>query len=113
LGALIIKERLGTSDVEAVEQIIENPYLQYFIGLPEFQFEAPFHASSMPHFRKRITREIIDQVNEWVVEEHQSDDNQDDDDDHSGGRSDDSPNRSDHVQDKDSSAPPVTIRVSS
>ena len=30
LGALIIKERLGTSDEETVEQIRENPYLQLF-----------------------------------------------------------------------------------
>jgi len=30
LGALIIKEKLGTSDRETVEQIKENPYLQYF-----------------------------------------------------------------------------------
>ena len=30
LGALIIKERLGISDRETVEQIRENPYLQYF-----------------------------------------------------------------------------------
>lgn len=29
LGALIIKERLGTSDIETVEQIRENPYLQF------------------------------------------------------------------------------------
>jgi transposase, IS5 family len=29
----IIKERLGISDRETVEQIRENPYLQYFIGL--------------------------------------------------------------------------------
>lgn len=28
LGALIIKERLGVSDEEAVEQIRENPYLR-------------------------------------------------------------------------------------
>ena len=28
LGALIIKETLGTSDRETVEQIRENPYLQ-------------------------------------------------------------------------------------
>jgi hypothetical protein len=33
LGALIIKEKLGTSDRETVEQIRENPYLQYFIGM--------------------------------------------------------------------------------
>lgn len=32
LGALIIKEKLGTSNRETVEQIKENPYLQYFIG---------------------------------------------------------------------------------
>lgn len=40
LGALIIQQRLGTSDRGTVEQITENPYLQYFIGLPAFQEEA-------------------------------------------------------------------------
>ena len=34
-GALIIKERLGVTDEETVEQITENPYLQYFLGLHE------------------------------------------------------------------------------
>jgi len=29
LGALIIKERCGFTDRETVEQITENPYLQY------------------------------------------------------------------------------------
>lgn len=32
LGSLIIKEKLGISDRETVEQIKENPHLQYFIG---------------------------------------------------------------------------------
>jgi len=32
LGALIIKEKLGTSDQETVEQIKENPYLQSSIS---------------------------------------------------------------------------------
>ena len=36
LGALIIKEYLGTSDRETVERIKESPYLQYFLGLPGF-----------------------------------------------------------------------------
>ena len=45
LGALIIQERLGLSDRETVRQITENPYLQYFIGLPSFQEEPPFHPS--------------------------------------------------------------------
>jgi transposase, IS5 family len=29
LGALIIKEKCGYSDIETVEQIAENPYLQF------------------------------------------------------------------------------------
>lgn len=36
LGALLIKKRLGTSDRETIEQIRENPYLQYFLGLHEY-----------------------------------------------------------------------------
>jgi transposase, IS5 family len=69
LGALIIKERLGTSDEETVEQIRENPYLQYFLGLSEYNNEAPFEASMMVHFRKRLSLEIVGQINEEVVKE--------------------------------------------
>ncbi|MFT6178593.1 MAG: IS5 family transposase [Akkermansiaceae bacterium] len=32
-GALVIKERLSITDEETVEQILENPYLQYFLGV--------------------------------------------------------------------------------
>jgi hypothetical protein len=47
LGALIIKARLGLTDEELVEQIKENPYLQFFIGLEGFQYSAPFDPSMM------------------------------------------------------------------
>ena len=40
LGALIIKARLGLTDEELVEQISENPYLQFFIGLEGSYFSA-------------------------------------------------------------------------
>ena len=53
LGLCSSKKKGGFSDEEVVEQIKENPYLQYFIGLPEFQKEAPFDPSMMVHFRKR------------------------------------------------------------
>jgi len=53
LGALIIKEILRISDREVVEQIKENPYLQYFIGLTSYRNEAPFEASLLVHFRQR------------------------------------------------------------
>lgn len=67
LGALIIKEKLGTSDEETVEQIRENPYLQYFLGLSEYSDKAPFEASMMVHFRKRLNIEIVGRINERIV----------------------------------------------
>jgi transposase, IS5 family len=67
LGALIIKERLGTSDAETVEQIRENPYLQYFLGLSEYTNQAPFDASMLVHFRKRLSLEIVGHINERIV----------------------------------------------
>ena len=67
LGALIIKEKLGTSDRETVEQIRENPYLQYILGLSAYSNEAPFEASMLVHFRARIGVNLINQVNKKMV----------------------------------------------
>ena len=67
LGALIIKERLGTSDRETVEQIRENPYLQYFLGLMEYQDTPPFDHSMMTHFRKRFDKDMLNSINESIV----------------------------------------------
>ena len=67
LGALIIKEQLGITDRETVEQIKENPYLQYFIGLEVYTFEPSFEASMMVHFRQRITMKLVNQINEEMV----------------------------------------------
>jgi hypothetical protein len=47
LGSLIIKERLGVSNCETVQQIAENPYLQYFLGFGAYKDEAPFDPSLM------------------------------------------------------------------
>ena len=66
LGALIIKERLKLTDEETVEQITENPYLQYFIGMREYSTKAPFDSSLMVHFRKRIGMESLVRINEVV-----------------------------------------------
>lgn len=58
-GALIIQTKFQFSDRELVEQITENPYLQYFIGLTGYQEEAPFDVSTLVLFRKRISDEIL------------------------------------------------------
>ena len=72
LGSLIIKQKLNCSDRETVSAIAENPYLQYFIGLKEFQQSAPFGASSMVEFRKRISDEMIIEMNEIILESEAS-----------------------------------------
>jgi len=67
LGALIIKEKLGISDRETVEQIKENPYLQYFVGMLNYSNEAPFSAPMLVHFRQRMSANILNKVNQFMV----------------------------------------------
>jgi transposase, IS5 family len=68
LGALIIKEKLGTSDRPRVEKILENPYLQYFIGQSNYSKELAFDPSLLVHFRQRISPNLINKVKERMVE---------------------------------------------
>jgi hypothetical protein len=87
LGALIIKERLGTSDEGTVEQIRENPYLQYFLGYKEYVDEKPFDPSLFVYFRKRLGKKRMAKINETIAckaldeeaAKNESDDNRDDD----------------------------------
>ena len=64
MGTLIIKQRTGHSDEEILQDIMENPYMQYLIGLHEFTTAAPFSASSITNFRKYITKEMLTEINE-------------------------------------------------
>lgn len=77
LGSLIIKEKLALSDIETVEQIRENPYLQYFIGLSSYNNESPFDSSMLSHFRQRIGIDMVNKINELMVKK--SEDNQPED----------------------------------
>jgi hypothetical protein len=67
LGALIIKATLNFSDEELVLQIQENPYLQYFCGLPGYAHKRPFEQSTVTLFRKRLTDKILGEINEMVI----------------------------------------------
>ncbi len=81
LGALIIQQEYGYPDEEITLQIQENPYLQYFCGYSCFDdSKPPFDASLMVHFRKRITPEILAEINEMIIQEARDDKNDDDDD---------------------------------
>ncbi len=47
LGSLLIQKQYHYPDEELVEQIRENPYYQYFIGLPGYEDKIPFVPSSV------------------------------------------------------------------
>jgi len=64
-GAIFIKEFLNLTDEGTVEAIQENPYLQYFLGLLEFQDEPLFDSSMMVYFRKRFPVNEVARINEY------------------------------------------------
>ena len=94
LGARIIQAEYGYSDAEIPLQIQENPYLQYFCGYKAFDdSKPPFDSSMMVYFRKRLTPEIIGEINEMIIaaeqakiekETKEESDDSDDDDKNSG-----------------------------
>ncbi len=91
LGACIIQAEYGYSDEETALQIQENPYLQYFCGYAGYDDEKlPFDPSLMVYFRKRLTPEVLGEINEMILrdaKERQAKESKDDDD------SDDAPGR--------------------
>lgn len=68
LGALLIQRHYDFADRELVEQLTENPYYQFFIGLPGYQQEPPFVPSLLVEFRKRLTDEILGEINEMIID---------------------------------------------
>ena len=59
IGAVIIKHKLNLSDEEAVLQIQENPYLQYFVGLTSYEDKVPFAPSLFVEIRKRMGSDVF------------------------------------------------------
>jgi len=53
-GALFIKQRLGLSDEETVEQIRDNAYMPFSLGFAGYSSKSPFDPSMMVYFRKRF-----------------------------------------------------------
>ena len=90
LGACIIQAEYGYSDEETALQIQENPYLQYFCGYPGYDDEKlPFDPSLMVYFRKRLTPEVLGEINEMIVRDAKEcqvkeAESKDDDDDSDG-----------------------------
>jgi len=68
IGAVIIKHKLCLSDRETVAQIQENPYLQYFVGLPGYQMAAPFAPSLLVEIRKRMGESMFEAFHGVIID---------------------------------------------
>lgn len=66
IGSLIIKHMCNLDDREAVAQISENMYMQYFLGYSRFNPDPPFDASLFVEFRTRMGLEQINALNEKI-----------------------------------------------
>ena len=80
LGSLLIQKQYHYPDEELVEQIRENPYYQYFIGLPGYEDKIPFVPSLLVEFRKRLSEDVLNEINEMIIEYNSQQDNDDSDD---------------------------------
>ena len=70
LGTLIIKEYLDLSDRETVQQIRENPYMQYFLGEAGYHYDIQLDPSSLTYFRKRFTADELKQWNHKIISQY-------------------------------------------
>lgn len=87
LGACIIQAEYGFSDKETAQMIQEHPYLQYLCGYPGYDdSRPPFDPSLMVYFRKRLTPEILGEINEMILSAAQKEEHRHgDDDNHEDG----------------------------
>ena len=83
LGACIIQAEYGFSDEEVALQIQETAYLQFFCGYTEYNDEKlPFDPSLMVYFRKRLTPEILGEINEMIIRNSETEEKSDNDDEY-------------------------------
>ena len=67
LGALIIKHLKNLDDRGTIEEIQENPYLQFFVGLSDFTNKEIFDPSLFVDIRKRIGVSEFDELNKKLI----------------------------------------------
>jgi hypothetical protein len=67
-GALFIKQRLGLTDEETVEQIRVNAYMQFILYFAVHTSNMAFDPSMMAHFWKLFLEEGLIRINELIAE---------------------------------------------
>lgn len=68
IGALIIKHLEKLDDRGTIQTIMENPFMQYFLGLSNFTYKEVFDPSLFVTIRKRVGVEKFDQMTQLLIE---------------------------------------------
>ncbi len=71
IGAMIIKHVTRLSDVDTIQMIQENPYMQYMCGLGEFTDQPIFDPTLFVDLRKRISDDDINKMTESLLKREQ------------------------------------------
>jgi len=67
IGTLIIKHKLKLTDEETLLIIMENPYMQFFLGLDEFNPKSVFSPSLFVDIRKKVGAETFDSFSDMII----------------------------------------------
>lgn len=68
IGAMIIKHIKRLADEDTVQEIRENPYLQYFLGYSGYSYDQPFTSSLFVSFRRRLGEAAFKELTERFIE---------------------------------------------
>lgn len=68
IGAMIIKHLKRLADEDTVQEIRENPYLQYFLGYSEYRYDQPFAASLFVSFRRRLGEAAFKELSDLFID---------------------------------------------
>lgn len=67
IGAMIIKYKKSLSDEETIEEVCENPYLQFFLGFREFTHRRIFDPSLFVTLRKRMGLDVFEKMTQAFI----------------------------------------------
>ncbi|MFH1528890.1 MAG: IS5 family transposase [Bacteroidota bacterium] len=70
VSLLLLKQMYNLGDETVLEQLVHNPYWQYFSGEKDFQWKMPLEPSDFVHFRKRIGEEGVKKILEISIKLH-------------------------------------------
>lgn len=77
IGSMIIKHKMNLTDEDTLLIIRENPYMQFFLGLEEFNPDSVFTPSLFVEIRKKVGSQTFDCLSDMVIKMSQIGCNQD------------------------------------